>query len=559
MSVRHKDDFYRASTTANDAKGNRDYGSILDRKHPAYDKMMKGEVYVGPSRRNANSTYAMYVPIKDDKGAVVGYLSNGLDFSAGIKALAEKIKAVKTGDSGYIYVMDTTPATLGTMLVHPKNEGKVVLDGRKLKGGENFRDHLAKAEGQFEYVLDTAAGEKPDTRPKLGVYAAYPKWNWWVNNTAYLDEFTQQAWHTGTLLVGALGTIIVLLNVALFVLLRRWVAHPLAGAASVADRIAAGDLSVRVQSTSRDEAGRLLAAMSNMVARLTGTIADVRSTADSLASAATQVRDTSQSLSQAASEQAAGVEETSASIEQMTASIAQNTENAKVTDGIAGKASKEAVEGGEAVAATVGAMKKIAAKIGIVDDIAYQTNLLALNAAIEAARAGEHGKGFAVVASEVRKLAERSQVAAAEIGTVAIESVKLAERAGALLGSLVPGISKTSDLVQEISAASQEQSTGAAQINSVVSQLAQTTQTNASASEELAATAEEMSGQAETLQRLIAFFRLEDGAQAESTAESVAPAAPRKPQATKESAFMPGAAALLGAPVRANESSYVKF
>ena len=246
--------------------------------------------------------------------------------------------------------------------------------------------------------------------------------------------------------------------------------------------------------------------------KLAEIIDEVRGAADALTGAANQVSATAQSLSQAASEQAASVEETTASIDVMSASIAQNSDNARVTDGMATKTSKEAVDGGGAVSQTVVAMKQIAAKIGIVDDIAYQTNLLALNAAIEAARAGEHGKGFAVVAAEVRKLAERSQQAAREIGDLAGNSVSTAERAGNLLEAIVPSIQKTSELVQEIAAASAEQSESVVQIGGAMGQLSKATQQNASASEELAATSEELSGQAEQLQQSVSFFDTGAGA-----------------------------------------------
>ncbi|MFA5916383.1 MAG: methyl-accepting chemotaxis protein [Burkholderiales bacterium] len=293
---------------------------------------------------------------------------------------------------------------------------------------------------------------------------------------------------------------------------------------------------------------------------LTQIMRDVRRVADSLSSASAQVSATAQSLSQASSEQAAGVEETSASIEQMTASISQNTENAKVTDGMAAKAAKEAAEGGEAVKATVAAMKQIATKIGIIDDIAYQTNLLALNAAIEAARAGEHGKGFAVVAAEVRRLAERSQVAAQEIGTVATSSVELAEKAGTLLDEMVPNIKKTSDLVQEITAASEEQSSGVGQINAAVTQLSQATQQNAASSEELAATAEEMSGQAEQLQQLMAFFKVDAGAGAQVLKFAAhKPAAAAKAAVAKPAALRVAGNLALAAGAEPGEAQFAKF
>ena len=286
---------------------------------------------------------------------------------------------------------------------------------------------------------------------------------------------------------------------------------PVNEALGVMAGLSQGDLSRTVRGDYQGQLLELKESINGTVGKLNQIIGDVRLSADSLASASEEISATAQSMSQASTEQAASVEQTSASVEQMSASIAQNTENAKVTDGMAGKAAREAGEGGQAVGETLVAMKTIAEKIGIVDDIAYQTNLLALNAAIEAARAGEHGKGFAVVAAEVRKLAERSQVAAQEIGTVAKSSVALAERAGTLLDQMVPSISKTSDLVQEIAAASEEQSSGVSQINGAMLQLSQITQQNASASEELAATAEEMSTQAEQLQRLMGFFNTGEG------------------------------------------------
>ncbi len=281
-------------------------------------------------------------------------------------------------------------------------------------------------------------------------------------------------------------------------------------ASSLARQVADGNLLIDIPVRPGDTKS-ILAAMATMKERLHAVLADVRESAQALASSSEELNAASQTLSQGASEQAASVEETSASMEEISSTVAQNMENATVTEGIATKSSRDAEAGESAVQQTVHAMQQIAGKIGIIDDIAYQTNLLALNAAIEAARAGEHGKGFAVVAVEVRKLAERSQVAAQEIGTLAGESVKRAERTGVLFGELLPSITRTASLVQEIAAASREQTSGIGQVNTAIAQVSQTSQSNAAASEELAATATDMSQRAMQLQEAIAFFQLANG------------------------------------------------
>ncbi len=274
-----------------------------------------------------------------------------------------------------------------------------------------------------------------------------------------------------------------------------------------ANALAAGDIGARVDVTSNDEIGDMQRAMQQMMTKLGQVISEVRSGAAALSAASGQVSSSAQALAQGTSEQAASVEETTSSLEQMNASISQNADNSRQMEQMALKGVRDAEQSGEAVRETVEAMGSIAQKITIVEEIAYQTNLLALNAAIEAARAGEHGRGFAVVATEVRKLAERSQNAAKEIRGLAASSVKVAERSGQLLGELVPAIRKTSELVQEVAAASSEQAAGLSQINLALSQVDQVTQRNASSAEELSSTAEELSAQAAGLQQLMAFFR----------------------------------------------------
>ena len=307
------------------------------------------------------------------------------------------------------------------------------------------------------------------------------------------------------LIVSALG-----LGIAFGIFISKLISKPLIKGVDFAKNVATGDLTQKIEINQKDEIGQLALALNDMVEHIKEVVENVKTAGNNVTAGSQELSSNSEQMSQGATEQAAAAEEASSSMEQMTANIKQNADNSQQTEKIALKSAEDAREGGKAVAETVEAMKAIAGKISIIEEIARQTNLLALNAAIEAARAGEHGKGFAVVASEVRKLAERSQTAAAEISKLSSSSVQVAEKAGEMLSMIVPDIQKTAELVQEITAASNEQNSGAEQINGAIQQLNQVIQQNASASEEMSSTAEELASQAEQLQSSIDFFKLEN-------------------------------------------------
>jgi methyl-accepting chemotaxis protein len=309
----------------------------------------------------------------------------------------------------------------------------------------------------------------------------------------------------------AIGIVVaIILAIIIAMVITRAITSALKKGVDFATELSNGNLTASLDVDQKDEIGDLAAALKNMSSRLRDIVQDIRSASENVTYGSEQLSQSAQQMSEGATEQAASAEEVSSSMEEMSSNIRQNADNALQTDKISQKSSQDAEEGGQAVRETVDAMKEIAEKISIIEEIAGQTNLLALNAAIEAARAGEAGKGFAVVASEVRKLAERSQNAAGEISELSARSVAVAERAGEMLVKIVPDIKRTAELVQEISAASNEQNSGAEQINSAIIQLDTVIQRNASASEEMASMSEELSGQAEQLQRAVQFFKMDD-------------------------------------------------
>jgi methyl-accepting chemotaxis protein len=420
-------------------------------------------------------------------------------------------------------------------------EMKTQIDSGTLRTPQDANHFLVKYKDQIQGMEDTSQAVGADTVSRMDAKEA-----------VIADVQSKTTILLAVFLLGSIG-----LSVVITLFLRRSIVRPLSVAIEVANRVSLGDLAHEVEVNRTDEIGELLKSNRDMVESLRGManvaegiaagdlsrdvqpqsqrdvlgnafsamtsklrqiIAEVREVAGVVTTGSSHVNVSAQQLSNGTSQQAASVEETTSSLEEMNASITQNAENSRETEQMALKVIKDAQESGRAVRETVDAMKAIAEKISIVEEIAYQTNLLALNAAIEAARAGEHGKGFAVVATEVRKLAERSQTAAQEISGLASSSVKIAERSGNLLAELVPTIKKTTELVQEVSAASNEQSSGVSQINRAMSQVDQVTQQNASAAEELASTAKEMASQAETLQQLMDFFQLVEREQ--TTAET---------------------------------------
>ncbi len=453
-----------------------------------WQKVELTNTFQAEANDNARANFELVMAETPEQRARIGER-----IDANVKGITAKIDEVES----LLYADD------GKRLIAQVREARkpYVASFAKIKG-------LLAAGKQQEAVQTANAELVPDLNKFLGSISAFVEYQGQL-----MKQKGQEAaatYSNGRTMMLAILVIATLLaaGVATWIVLN--ISRAISSAVGLANAVASGDLNATAVVRSNDEIKDLIDALNGMVSKLKEVVSEVMTATRNVASGSQEMSAAAEQLSQGATEQASSTEEASSSMEEMAANIKQNAGNADQTEQIARKSATDASASGEAVGKAVAAMQTIAEKIMIVQEIARQTDLLALNAAVEAARAGEHGRGFAVVASEVRKLAERSQTAAAEISTLSVETVKAAEQAGDMLKKLVPDIQKTAGLVSEISAASNEQNAGASQINTAIQQLDKVTQQNTSAAEEMSSTAEELASQAEQLQASISYFRLDD-------------------------------------------------
>lgn len=436
--------------------------------------------------------FAVSVPIYDAQNQLAGGIALLGDWAS---FTSRFIDPVVVGEEGYAFVLDSE----GRFIHHPRNPDVILED-------HSHQDFVRKAMNMREGVISYDW----QGRDKIMVFTTDDTTGWIICLGAYESDITAGAIRQGYVLsgIGAVVAIIVIAIVVLFI--RRLVVQPVNEGMTAAGLMAEGDLRKDIESVSPNELGNLMRSMGSMIVALRKVVHQVKNAAEMVAAGSEEVSASAEEMADSSTEQASSVEEVAASVEEMSANITQNLHTVEQTRDIAVRTAHDAAEGGEAVKQTVNAMRDIADRTSIIEEIARQTNLLALNAAIEAARAGEHGKGFAVVAAEVRKLAERSGVAASEISELTGNSLQVAEKAGSMLEKVVDDIKTTEELVQEVTAASQDQQSAAEQISTAISHLDMAVQKNTSFSEELSATAQELSAQAVQLQEAMEFFVVDD-------------------------------------------------